>query len=92
MLKKSVNGNRLKPCFRQDNPAENVMGAEETYPQKKLLSTPMVPDQNLEDLVKPRYWLTDDVINAAQKKKPATDLLKCHGLQDTFLSLYSQFK
>ena len=60
--------------------------------QQKMSWVLKKPHQNLEDMVKPRYWLTNNVINAAQKKKPATDLLKCHGLQDTFLSLYSQFK
>ena len=51
----------------------------------------MVPDKNLEDMLRPRYWLTDREINAAQTLLQNLNP-KCGGLQDTCLSSYSRFK
>ena len=90
VFKKSVNGNRLKPYFRREDPVEETVDEEQILPQKKVCA-PMVPDKNLEDMLRPRYWLTDREINAAQTLLQNLNP-KCGGLQDTCLSSYSRFK
>ena len=85
-----MNGNRLKPYFRREDTVEETVDEEQILPQKKVCA-PMVPDKNLEDMLRPRYWLTDREINAAQTLLQNLNP-KCGGLQDTCLSSYSRFK
>ena len=66
-VKKSVNGQRLKPYFRRDKNNDSQGQPADTFSvcsQNPLRKMQM--EINMESLLKPRYWLTDKEINASQ--------------------------
>lgn len=93
VLKKSVNGNRLKPYYRQQK--EEIRSHADTLDEQIDVQSAiprfqsMSPEQ-IDTMLRHRYWLTDIEINNAQA------LLKhqypgVHGLQDTCLSSVNRF-
>ena len=91
-VKKSVNGQRLKPYFRRDKNNDSQGQPADTFSvcsQNPLRKMQM--EINMKSLLKPRYWLTDKEINASQnllrKQHPW-----CNGFQDTCLSTCNQFQ